>query len=97
MSGPPIVLYMLSAGQDKESYMGTIQCYFLLTNLYTVILRIINGMITIQVIELSAAGLVFSLFGFWIGMKILSRINGEIMKKVIYAFLAVSGANMLLQ
>ncbi len=95
MSGPPMVLYMLSAGQEKESYMGTIQCYFLLTNLYTVILRVINGMITLQVVQLSLIGLAFSYLGFWTGMKILSRINAEAMKKIIYAFLAVSGANML--
>lgn len=97
MSGPPMVIYMLSAGKDKESYMGTIQCYFFLTNIYTVVLRAVKGLITLQVIELSLLGILFSFIGFYIGSKILSRMNGEMMKKIIYAFLAVSGLNMLLR
>lgn len=96
MSGPPIVIYMLSTGTEKESYMGTIQCYFFLTNLYTTILRMTKGLITLQVIELSLLGITFSFIGFWIGTKILSCINAEVMKKIIYTFLAVSGLNMLL-
>ena len=76
---------------------GTIQCYFFLTNLYTFILRMAKGLITLQVIELSLLGIAFSFIGFWIGTKILSRINAEVMKKTIYTFLAVSGLNMLLQ
>lgn len=97
MSGPPMVVYMLSTGKEKEEYLGTIQVYFFLTNLYTAVLRAINGMITLQVVELALVGAVFSGTGFLIGVRLLRRIDAVTLKKIIYGFMAVSGLSMLLR
>lgn len=97
MSGPPIVVYMLSTGKEKEDYLGTIQMYFLITNVYTNVLRIINGMITKQVLILVLVGLIFSTIGFFIGVRLLKKIDAVMLKKIIYGFMAVSGLSMLLR
>ena len=97
MSGPPIVVYMLSAGKEKEEYLGTIQLFFLITNVYTSILRVFNGMITLQVLLLALVGMAFSLIGFAVGVRLLKFIDAAMLKKIVYAFMAVSGLSMLLR
>ena len=45
VSGPPMILYFVSVIPDKEEYMGTTQCYFLLNNIYLLLMRSILHLI----------------------------------------------------
>src|SRR5699024_10521592 len=51
MGGPPMVVYLLSVSKSNEEYLGTIQTYFAITNLYTIFLRILNGTVTVAVVQ----------------------------------------------
>ncbi len=97
MSGPPMVVYMLSTGKEKEDYLGTIQMYFFITNLYTNVLRFFNGMVQMQDILLVLSGLIFSTTGFLIGVRLLKHIDAALLKKIIYAFMAFSGLSMVIR
>ena len=61
--GPPVVLYLSSAMQDKTAYFATIQFYFAFTNLYATIMRLANGMITAEILLYTAVGAVGCLRG----------------------------------
>jgi uncharacterized membrane protein YfcA len=43
IGGPPLAIYFLSALNDKEKYIGTIQFYFTLTNGGGIFSRLLNG------------------------------------------------------
>lgn len=97
MSGPPIVVYMLSTNTEKEEYLGTIQTFFLITNVYTSVLRILKGMVTLDMLWLVGAGMICSGLGFIVGVRLLKRIDAAMLKKIIYGFMAISGLSMILR
>lgn len=97
MSGPPIVVYMLSTNTEKEEYLGTIQTFFLITNVYTSVLRILKGMVTLEMLGLVVVGMLCSGLGFVVGVRLLKRIDAAMLKKIIYGFMAISGLSMILR
>ena len=97
IGGPPMVVYYLSALDDKEAYLGTIQAFFCFTNIYTLIVRLIKGLYTAELIPPTVCGVVAILLGQLIGGRIQSKINGDTMRKLVYAFLGVTGVINLLK
>ena len=91
IGGPPMVIYFLAALDDKEEYLGTIQLHFFITGVYMLLFRIYKGIFTMDMIPYTILGMVGIMIGKKIGTKIVDRINAETMKKLVYAFLGVSG------
>lgn len=92
IGGPPMVLYFLAlTGSDKLAYLGTIQTFFNVTSLYTTGLRVINGIFTWKLVPFILCGMVGILFGKAIGTRVVSKINADTMKKLVYAFMAFAG------
>lgn len=92
MGGPPVVIYfMQSEGDDKEKYLATIQMYFLLSNIYGTAVKAINGFITKEVLILAAFGSVGMVAGIFIGKLIFKRLRADVLRRVVYCFMAVAG------
>lgn len=92
-----MVVYLLSVSKSNEEYLGTIQTYFAITNLYTIFLRILNGTVTVAVVQYWLFGIAAVLAGMLLGRKIFSALNPLMLKKVVYVFMALSGATMLIK
>lgn len=96
MQGPPAVLYFISTEPDKNHYMAIIQMYFVIGNTMMTIVRALNGYLTPAVgttYIYSLAGLaVGTLAGSWA----FSRIPNRIFTYVVYAYIGISGAIILL-
>lgn len=91
ISGPPMVIYYLSALEEKETYMATIQAYFFLNSVSTIIMRILmHAFPSFSPLWFFAtiAGL---LLGAFVGSKFYTKLNGEVMKRYVYGFMALSG------
>lgn len=98
ISGPPMVVYYLAVlGDDKERYLATTQMFFCLSSLYTTGVRVVKGIITVELIPLVLLGMLGMMAGKRIGLSILARIDTQTMKTVIYLFLAVSGVITLIR
>lgn len=97
IGGPPMVIYYLSALEDKREYLGTIQAFFCFTNTYTLIIRLIKGYYTAELLLPTVIGAAAILLGQLLGGKIQSKINGDTMRKLVYAFLGVTGVINLLK
>lgn len=91
IGGPFLVLYFLAVTDSKEEYLGTINGVFALTTVSQFITRIITGIITVNEIPIIAAGIVGILLGSQLGGRVVSKLDGNKMKKMIYAFLGVAG------
>lgn len=95
--GPPMVVYLLSSSESNEEYLGTIQTYFALTNVSTIIIRACNGMMTPLTVQYWAIGLLALAIGFFVGQKLFRRLDGAKLKKIVYIFMIFSGIVMLCQ
>ena len=72
------------------------QMYFLIGNVVMTIYRARCGYLTHTVLEGWCYGLIAVLIGTYIGSVVFSYISINILRKVIYTYMAVSGAIALL-
>ena len=91
IGGPPMVIYYLAALPGKEEYLGTIQAFFFITGLYTFGFRIFTGIYTWDLVPLTLLGMAAIILGKKIGNAVIDKINAETMRKLVYAFLALTG------
>lgn len=91
VNGPPMVLYFISVIEEKKTYLATLQAYFIINNIYLLIIRSASGLMP-EGIGLSALfGLGGLLIGSFIGGKIFNKIDGKKLKKIVYIVMVVSG------
>ena len=91
IGGPLMVLYFLNQTTSKEEYLGTIQTFFLINVTYNTIFRITNGIITMDHLSIILIGMLGIIIGFVIANKIVDRLDGEIIKKITYVVIGISG------
>ncbi len=94
-SGPPAVLYLTNALKDNKTYFATIQFYFCLTNLYSIIMRFVNGLVTWEMIFYSAIGFVGCMAGDFLGKLVFDKLNAQKLRYIIYVGMIISGIIML--
>lgn len=92
IGGPPMTLYYMALyGGEKYIYLGTLQCFFLVTNASNNIVRLANGILSPELLLLVIPGVVGQAAGAWIGNRVLPRIPVEVFRYVVYGFIAFSG------
>ena len=92
ISGPVIVLYYVAVLTDKEEYVGTLGFIFLITNIFTGLVRLANGFYRWELLMPIACGIVGVLSGFYVGSRLIRIIDGATVKKLVYVILAISGS-----
>jgi uncharacterized membrane protein YfcA len=95
MGGPPVVIYMMAASKNTKEYLASLQAYFCFSSVYVTMSRYMRGMVTDDVWPLFFAGLPFMAFGIWAGLKLFGMLNEETLRRVVYIFMALSGAVMI--
>ena len=93
--GPPVVLYLSNALTDNLSYFATIQFYFGVTNVYSVVSRVANGIVTGEVLLSAAVGVVGCMLGDALGKRVFDRLDAKKLKRIIYAGMILSGMMMI--
>ena len=59
--------------------------------------RVYSGVVTKNVLVCTAVAMAGMVLGTWLGKRVFDRINAELMRKLIYVMMAVSGLIMLLE
>ncbi len=96
MQGPPAVLYFISSAKQKEEYMAMAQMYFLLGNIFMTGYRAQCGYLTAAVLHGWCCGIVAVLIGTTLGSIVFRFVSLDILRKIIYAYMAISGIIVLL-
>lgn len=91
MQGPPAVIYFMASASDKDSYIAMTQWYFFIGNLMMTIFRAVEGIVTPVVGWSFALAMPAVVLGTWVGSRIYDKMRIDVVRKVVYAFLAVSG------
>ena len=94
--GPPLAAYYMATTKEKEEYLGSIQTFFLFSNLYNTGVRAAHGLVTREVLILSAVGIVVSFAGMYLGRRIITKIDLRQQRSLIYALILISGIMMLI-
>lgn len=94
--GPPLVLYLLSVQDDKETYIVCVQTLYLILSIGNTIGRIASGYVTAEVLQMSAIGLVGAGVGLWLGLKVVDRLNIQLLRIIAYIIIGLSGLWMIL-
>ena len=97
IGGPPMVVYYLAALDDLDEYRATIQAFFGMTNIFTFAMRLMKGLYTAEMLLPTGAGIAAILLGMAVGVRLYSKINSEAVRKLVYAFLGVTGIINLLK
>ncbi len=91
IGGPLMVVYYLSITESIEEYIGDIQLFFLLGLPFSIAMRLSSGLLGVQhvgAVIVCVAGLVF---GMTIAKRIVGNVNDGLIRRFIYAMIAVSG------
>ena len=91
IQGPAAVVYFVSCAKDKDEYMGLISSYLLVTNIFMTCFRAGNGFVTLNVGAAWLCALPMIIVGNLLGTKLYNRLPGAVLRKVIYAYMAVAG------
>lgn len=91
VSGPPAALYTLSVSDTKQAYIANLQFFFFITNVYSIPVRAMNGLVTLEVLFWSlfaAAGLFLGLF---LGSVVCRKADLSSIKRWVFIFICAMG------
>ena len=97
IGGPPVALYLLPAINDKIPYIATANAYFFLFKIFNLAIRFTNGSLASEHIPFLIVSIISMVIGSLIGDKIMNRLPMNLMKKLVYIFVGVSGAVIIFQ
>lgn len=97
VGGPPVAVYFSTSLDNREMYLATIQSYFFISNSYSLVIRITDGLMNMDIVRLTVFGVIGMVIGTLIGTIIFKRISEQTLRRVIYVLLAVSGLTMLIR
>ena len=79
------------SGLCLEEYIGMMQTMFALSSSVGMLLRIVRGIYTVELLPATVLGTIGILLGKRVGLKMLKKISKENMMKLVYSMIAVSG------
>ncbi len=92
IGGPPIALYLFAAVKDKKQYLATIQAYFLVCNIQSILIRSYHGAFEISHVPIILVGWVAIAVGTYIGLLLFKRTPPDyLLKRIVYLFVGASG------
>ena len=84
-------LEFMAVLKEKRSYLGTIQIFFMTTNLYGTVVRTLAGQLTGDMVLPLAAGAAALLLGAYAGSRVVDKIDIGKMKLLVYGFTGFAG------
>ncbi|MGE4454276.1 MAG: sulfite exporter TauE/SafE family protein [Sphaerochaeta sp.] len=91
IGGPPVALYLFAAVEDKKQYLATIQAYFLVCNIQSILIRGSHGAFEISHIPLILVGWSAIAVGTYTGLLLFKRTPDHLLKRIVYLFVGASG------
>jgi uncharacterized membrane protein YfcA len=95
--GPPVILYAAMQHWSPRAFKATLQTFFLANQLVTLGLYRWQGLLTREVMWLAVTFAVPAILGMAAGIYLFDRINHTQFRRVVFAFLAVSGLALIIR
>lgn len=95
IGGPPMVAYYDSLFEDKLAYQSTIQVYFFVNSIGTLIANIMSGNLTTALIPNIMVSVTAVIVGTMIGVRILDKISMQTVRRLAYIVMLMAGTYQL--
>lgn len=96
IGGPLMVLYFLSRTASLHEYLGTLQLFFLVNNVYNTGFRFYKGILRPEHLVYIAVGFVGIFLGAMVARRIVDKVKTPVLRKIVYCMIGISGAVNLL-
>ena len=93
LSGPPVILFLVNQGWEREVMRASLSAYFLFGSVVALGWLSLAGVVTGEMVLTSAILLPASALGFAIGALVLPRVNAELYRRI--AIIIVMGAGLV--
>ncbi len=93
--GPPVIAYLLSFGTEKRESVRVQGVVYLLGAVVLFLSHLRSGVLNAATLPLSAAMIVPSGIGMWLGFKVQDRLNPVIFRKVTLLILTIAALNLI--
>ena len=97
IGGPLLVVYFMARTDSTKAYMGTIQAFFFINYTYSTVVRVIDGILLPSHLLVTVACGVAVLLGGVIAQKLVNRLDDQMVRKLIYIMIGVSGVLNLIK
>jgi len=91
MSGPPLIFFFTNQGVKKHIFRANLLSYFLLLNIITIPVYLIDGLLTEEVLLYSAALLPGLVAGAFTGNKLSHLLPERIFRRIVLIVVMLSG------
>jgi uncharacterized protein len=96
-SGPFRSFLLINIGLTKEAYIATSVAVDFIGDALRLLIYILNGFVNMEVIKLLPYIFFASLFGAYIGQKLLVLISPKIFNTLVFCFLLILGISMIVK
>jgi len=96
IGGPLMALYFLSLAKETEDYIANLQTFFLMDVITITSIRVANGILRPTEIPIVLIGMIGAISGTVLASRILPHMNMLMVRRVIYAFIGLSGCYYLI-
>ena len=86
-SGPPVVIHAALQRWNQHEVMTTLQSFFIVSGIYTLVMHSLHGLFTMTVLRYWALMIPVQIAGVFLGIFLHRRINEELFRKFIYLLL----------
>lgn len=91
LAGPPVVLFLLNQGWEKETLRASLAAYFLFAGLAALTALGASGALSGELVVGALAYVPAVLLGFFLGRKVLPRLNAELFRRIAVLVVVVAG------
>lgn len=96
IGGPLMVIYFLSRTEGLHEYLGTLQLFFLVNNIYNTGFRFCKGILRPEHIPYILVGMIGIFIGARVAGKIVDKVKAPVLRKLVYCMIGFSGMVNLL-
>lgn len=95
LSGPPVIIFLANQGIQKDRFRANMVTYFMLVNALSIIMLFVAGMMTREVIEISAIVTPALICSTLLGARAADRVSDEGFRKFAMLCAMVMGAALI--
>jgi len=95
LSGPPVVLFLVSQGWRKQAMRATLACFLFMSSLVALGSQATVGVLTTRIILTGLVIAPIAFCGFYLGQKIVRRIEVGLFRRLAVLMVMASGISAI--
>lgn len=95
IGGPPVILFLVNQGVDKQTFRANLVAYYLVVALVVILAFVLSGVITTTVIQYAIWFLPATLLGTITGIKLAHKIDENLFRKIALIVVTIAALSSI--